>query len=359
MRTHHRMIALAVTGVVALGLTACAGGEADAGDDNVSITLVQGTTALPFAQTTAAGAKAAIAEVGGVHLEVAGPANIDPATEVKIFQQVVSTRPDGILLQELPPDLFTRPVQDAEDAGITVLPYTIAPASDSSSTIFVGDNGFDIGRMGADAVADALIAQHGSEDITGKIPTGICVPGLSVLTSRIDGFRERMAERLPGVEVLEPFDSKSDPAQNFTVWQQAVSANADAVAMMTPCEADVQNLIKIKQDSDATWQLAGFDINDISLQGLRDGVIVGLFPQSSYLHGYVSARLLAESLKNGTDLPKGWVAIEVIPVTAENVEEIAERESSPEAQAAYWKPYIDEIFAADTVATRPLADANK
>jgi ribose transport system substrate-binding protein len=359
MNTRHRIAAAIVAPLTLVALAACADTGGGGGDEPIKITLVQGTTALPFAQITAAGATAAMEEVGGIDFDIAGPANIDPAAEVKIFQQVVATRPDGILLQELPPELFTRPVEDAEAAGIVVLPYTIAPAADSTSTSFVGDNGFDLGRAGAEAVADALIEQFGSEDITGDIVTGICVPGLSVLTSRIDGFKERITERLPGVNVLDAFDSKGDPAQNFTVWQQAVSANPDAIAMMSPCEADVQNLIKIKEDSGAEWQLAGFDINEISLQGVRDGTIVGLYPQSSYMHGYVGARILAEALKNGTDLPKGWVEIPVVPVTADNVDEIAEREASDDAQAAFWQPYIDEIFSADPLVTRPLEEANK
>jgi ribose transport system substrate-binding protein len=359
MKTRHRIAAAIVAPLTLVALAACSDPGGGGGDEPIKITLVQGVTALPFAQVTAQGATAAMEEVGGIDFDIAGPANIDPATEVKIFQQVVSTRPDGILLQELPPELFTRPVEDAEDAGIVVLPYTIAPAADTTSTSFVGDNGFDLGRFGGDAVADALIEQFGSEDVTGEVVTGICVPGLSVLTSRIDGFTERLTERLPGVTVLDPFDSKPDPAQNFTVWQQAVSANPDAIAMMSPCEADVQNLVKIKEDAGDDWQLAAFDINDISLQGLRDGTIVGLFPQSSYLHGYVSARILAEALKNGTDLPTGWVEIPIVPVTAENIEEIAEREADDDAQAAFWQPYIDEIFGADPLVTRPLEESIK
>lgn len=360
MNTRHRIAAIGVAPLTLIALAACADPGGGGGtDEEISITLVQGVTALPFAQKTAAGATAAIEEIGGIDFEIAGPANIDPAAEVKIFQQVVATRPDGILLQELPPELFTRPVEDAEDAGIVVLPYTIAPAADSTSVSFVGDNGFDLGRLGGDAVADALIEQFGSEDVSGDVVTGICVPGLSVLTSRIDGFRERLTERLPGVNVLEPFDSKPDPAQNFTVWQQAVSANPDAIGMMSPCEADVQNLTKIKRDSGAEWQMAGFDINEVSLQGLRDGLIVGLYPQSSYLHGYVSARILAEALKNGTGLPEGWVEIGVVPVTPDNVDEIAERESDDEVQAEFWQPYIDEIFSQDPLVTRPLEEANK
>lgn len=362
--TRTRITAALLVPATVAALAACssqagagADGEGEA-KETVTIAMIQGVTGLPWAQILAAGAQAAADEVGGVDFSVAGPANVDPPGEVKIFQQVVATRPDGILVHELPPELFTRPVEDAEAAGVTVLPFTIAPAVDSTSTTFVGDSGFALGRMGADAVADALIEQAGSEDVEGDIVTGICVPGLSVLQSRIDGFKDRMAERLPGVTVLDPIDSKAENAANFSVWQQAVSANPDALAMMGPCQQDVQSLVKIKQDSGASWQLTGFDIDDIALSGVADGSVVGLFPLSAYLHGYASTRVLAEALKSGTPLPEGWVEMPVVPVTAENLDEIVERESSVEAQAAFWKPYIDEIFAGDTVATRPLADAN-
>ncbi|WP_375386056.1 sugar ABC transporter substrate-binding protein [uncultured Microbacterium sp.] len=357
MRHRYRLAAAVTAPLMLVSLAACSGsaGGGESGDD-ISITMVQGVTGLPFAQTAAAGAKAAIADVGGIGFDIAGPANIDPAAEVKIFQQVVSTRPRAILLHELPPELFTRPVEDAEAAGVVVLPYNIAPTADSSSTSYVGGSGADLGRMGADAMADQLIKQAGSEDVTGEIVTGICVPGLSVIQSRIDGFKERLAERLPNVVVLDPFDSKTDPAQDFTVWQQAVSANPNALGMMSPCEADVQNLIKIKRDSDADWLLAAFDINDEILKGYRDGLLVSLTPESHYMIGYVSARILAESLKNGTDLPEGWVEIPVVPVTDENIDAIEVREGSEEAQAAFWKPYIDDLFSKDPLVTRPLSD---
>ena len=360
MPIQKKLVLGLVVSATALSLAACSSNSsgAPASSKTVSIVLVQGTTALPFAQVTAAGAKAAAQAVGGIKFSVAGPANIDPATETKDFQQVVAARPDGIVLQELPPDLFTRLVKDAESSGITVLPYNIAPAANSSSTSFVGDNGLELGRKAADVVADAVVKSKGA-DASGQIVTGICVPGLSVLTQRLDGFKAEMAKRLPKVQVLDAFNSQSDPAADFTVWQQAVSAHPDALAMISPCEADNENLIKIKRASNAKWFLVPFDIDSIALGAVKDGTVLQIIPQSPYVHGYVSIRLLAESLKTGKPLPKGWVKTPIIPVTSANVDEIIKRESSPANQAAYWKPYIDKIFATNPVQTLPLTDANK
>jgi ABC-type sugar transport system substrate-binding protein len=364
LRTHWtHLIGFAAGCALLLSSAGCSSnssGSAGSGasGDPVTIVMVQGVTGLPFAQLSAQGGKDAAAAVGGIDFSVAGPANIDPSAETKIFQQVLATGPAGIVLQELPPDLFTRLVKDAQGKSITVLPYTIAPAADSTATTFVGDNGLDLGRMGADRLAQALIATHGP-DVRGEIVTGICVPGLSVLTQRIDGLKDELAKKLPGVTVLDPFDSKTDPAQNYTVWAQAVAANPDALAMMSPCEADNQNLTKLKRSSTASWELVAFDLDAEIMQGVKDGVVLAVFPQSSYVHGYVATRLLAETLKAGATLPAGWVQMPVVPVDTGNIDQIVTRESSVDDQRAFWQPYIDKIFTDSPVKTVPLEQANQ
>lgn len=354
MRRRHRMHTVLAIGCTTALTAACSGSAGgDGAQESVSIVMVQGVTGLPFAKIAAQGAKDAAAEVGGVDFKVQGPANIDSAAEVKIFQQVVSTRPDGIVLQELPPNLFTRPVEDAVESGITVLPYTIAPEKGSVTESFVGDDGRDLGRMAADRLAEEFTEEHGP-DVSGEIVTGICVPGLSVLTQRLDGFKERMAEKLPNVKVLDPFDSKGDPAENYNVWKRATETNPDALAMISPCEADNQNLVKIKERANASWVLTPFDLDDEILQGVKDGTVLAVFPQSSYLHGYAATRLLAETLKAGEELPKGWVKMPIVPIDAGNVDEIIKRESSFEEQKKFWAPYVEEIFSSDPIATEPL-----
>jgi len=360
--THRRSIATIAAAALALTTAACssssAGGGTSTPKKSVKIVMVQGVTGAPFAQITAQGAKDAASAVGGVNFSVAGPANIDPSTETKIFQQIVATKPDGIVLQELPPDLFTRLVKDAQQAGITVLPYTIAPAAGGSATTFVGDDGLDLGRMAADRIAEELTKIKGA-NVSGEIVTGICVPGLSVLTQRLDGLKQEMAKKLPNVRVLDAFDSKPDPGQDFTVWQQAVAAHPNALAMVSPCEADNQNLVKIKKTSHAAWLLTPFDLDDQIIGGVKDGTVLAVFPQSSYVHGYAATRLLADALKSGSKLPSGWVKMPVVPVDKANIDEIVARQSSVDNQRSYWKSYIDKIFATSSVATLPLDQANR
>lgn len=347
---------LAIGCLTALMAACSSSAGTDGPKKSVSIVMVQGVTGLPFAKITAQGGKDAVAKVGGVKFKVAGPASIDSSAEVKIFQQVVATRPDGIVIQELPPNLFTRPVKDAIESGIPVLPYTIAPAKGSTTASFVGDNGQDLGRLAADRLAKELTAKRGP-DVSGEIVTGICVPGLSVLTQRIDGLKAQLAKKLPKVKVLDPFDSKADPGESYNTWKRAADAHPDALAMVSPCEYDNENLIKIKERSRASWLLTPFDLNDRILQGVRDGTVLAVFPQSSYVHGYVATRLMAETLKAGKELPEGWVKMPVVPVDSANVEEIVKRESSPDAQREFWRPYVEKIFSGDSIATVPLEQA--
>jgi ABC-type sugar transport system substrate-binding protein len=359
MKLTKKTLAMMTAVAAIVSLSACSSGGGSSADKPLKITMVQGFTGSPYAQTTAAGAQDA-ADALGVDLTITGPVNIDPAKEVQIFEQVVGTNPDGILLHELPPDLFTRPVQIAEEAGIPILPYTIAPAADTTSKSYVGSNDRQVGRDAADYMADLFIKENnGDKNVKGTIVTGICVPGLSVLTSRVEGFTEQMNKRLPNVTVTEAFDSKTDPAENYAVWEQAAAANPDALEFFGPCEGDNQSLTKIKEATGAKWKIVSLDTNEIVLNGLKAGLVEAVFPTSSYAAGYVALWVLATALQNGEPMPEGWVDIPVVPIFQADADTAIAREASPAKIAEFWKPYIDEIVNAKPIKTQPLSDSLK
>ena len=68
--------------------------------------------------------------------------------------------------------------------------------------------------------------------------------------------------------------------------------------------------------------IAGFDENELTLQGIADGHIVGTVSQDPYQYGYLSVKLL-HSLSTGEgEVPaETWVPTELAVVTADNVDE--------------------------------------
>lgn len=358
----HRIALLAAAPLVLVALAGCSTGASPSDatatrSGDVRIVMVQGGSSIPYQQDEAAGAKAGAA-AAGVTISFAGPSLPDATQQVNALQQVVSTAPDGILVQELPPEQFTRPVQLAEDAGITVLPYQVPPAADSTSTSFVGNNDRDLGRAAGKAVAQAIIDEKGAQ-ASGEIIVGNCIPGLSVLENRIAGYTEAIQAALPGVTVKEPITTALESAGSYNIWKPAIDAAPDVLAAYSPCEPDTQALTKIRQETGADWLVVGHDIDDITLAGVASGDIVGLYPISSYQHGYLAAYILGTALKTGEPVPAGWIPEDTVVIDASNIDTVGAQLGNPDTVAEFWQPGIDKILSTPDYGARPLAEASE
>ena len=332
-------------------------GSAATGGASKKIVMVQAATSIPYTQQEVEGAKDGAA-AAGVSITFTGPSINNPEQQISQLQQTVAAKPDGILIQEIPPSVFVRPVQLAEQAGIPVLPYQVPPAENSSSKSFVGNNDKELGRQAGDAVADAIVAAKG-KDATGVVLTGTCLPGLSVLDARVAGFTAAIASKLPAVKVLAPFKSAQDPTASYNVWKPALAAQSNVVAAYSPCEPDTEALVKIKTESNASWVLAGHDIDTITLGAVQKGQIVGLYPISPYEHGYLAAYILGTSLVGGKPIPAGFIAEDTVPITAQNFGSVGQSQLTAEGRKAFWKPYIDKVLAESNYGAKPLAQASQ
>lgn len=336
---------------------ASSGSAVAAGGASKKIVMVQAATSIPYTQQEVEGAKDGAA-AAGVSITFTGPSINNPEQQISQLQQTVAAKPDGILIQEIPPSVFVRPVQLAEQAGIPVLPYQVPPAVDSSSKSFVGNNDKELGRQAGDAVAEAIVKAKG-KDATGVVLTGTCLPGLSVLDARVAGFTAAVTSKLPSVKVLPPFKSAQDPTASYNVWKPALAGQSNVVAAYSPCEPDTEALVKIKTESNAPWLLVGHDIDTITLSAVQKGQIVGLYPISPYEHGYLAAYVLGTSLKDGKPVPAGFIAEDTVPITAQNFATVGQSQLTADGRKAFWKPYIDKVLAKPNYGARPLAQASQ
>ena len=330
------------------------GGKGGAGK---KIVMVQAATSIPYTQQEVEGAKDGAA-AAGVSISFTGPSINNPEQQISQLQQAVAGKPDGILIQEIPPSVFVRPVQLAEQAGVPVLPFQVPPAANSSSKSFVGNNDKQLGGQAGDAVADAIISSKG-KGATGVVLTGTCLPGLSVLDARVAGFTAAIHNKLPSVKVLAPFKSAQDPTASYGIWKPALAAQSNVVAAYSPCEPDTEALVKIKTESNAAWILAGHDIDTITLTAVQKGQIVGLYPISPYEHGYLAAYILGKSLTDGKAVPAGFIAEDTVPITQATYATAGQSQLTAEGRKAFWKPYIDKILAKPNYGAKPLTEASQ
>jgi ABC-type sugar transport system substrate-binding protein len=297
----------------------------------------------PYTQQLLDGAQAAADECGA-EITTAGPPAFDSQQQVTLFQDIVSGGADAVVLVGFPAEFWIRPIDEAVGRGVVVSTFDVeSPASLQS--LHTAPKQKDQGRAMANVLADAL-----GEDATGTVYVGICLPGLELIEARIVGFREVMAERLPGVEVPPNFDVAFDQTENFARWNDVISQNPGGLAYVGYCENDLPSLVRIKEsDPEATYLIGSIGLNPDGLQGIADGTALVAIGQKPFMQGYVAMRAMLENLVAGTETPRGWIDVQPEIVTADNVAEVIAREESlaegTAATQAYYQPEIDAIFA--------------
>ena len=161
----------------------------------------------------------------------------------------------------------------------------------------------------------------------------------------------------PGIRTLGPHHTFSDPAQNYNAWIAQVHAHPDALAFLGVGDADSYDLAKIKQQEKGKYLTAGFDVDPKTLQAVKDGTnFAGIDPEH-FLKGYISAAVLAKTVRDGKKPPSGWFKTPGMVLDSGNIDEVIAREKSPEAAYNWYKPQIDKLLANVDESLNPLSQA--
>ncbi|WP_024285488.1 sugar ABC transporter substrate-binding protein [Cellulomonas sp. KRMCY2] len=372
MRTLNRRTAVgSLVAVLALATTACSSGGADTADPGTSSTESSATSGSPaasapqlhmgiavanaslnFANEMADGATMAATNDGNVDFQVVGPPDTDGPAEVQLFQNLVTTATDGVILENLNPPLFTRPAADAIAAGVPVIALDTSPTDGSDVTFYVGNDNYDLGVQMAHEMLKNLDA-----DPQGEVVIGVPNPAAPVLANRAQGIMDTLAAEAPGITVFGPYETYSEPTKNYGAWEAQVHAHPDALAFLGVGDADSYDLAKLKTEQNGTWLTAGFDVDGKTLQAVKDGQNFMTMDPEHFLKGYIASALLIDSVRNGTELPSGWFVSPGLVVTADNVDEVITRETTPQAAYDWYKPQIDALLGDVEASMKPLGEA--
>jgi ABC-type sugar transport system substrate-binding protein len=357
--TFPRRVRLAGLAVVALLVLAGCGGDGNGGGGGASgdgapkkMSFVVANISLNFATEMANGGKFAADDVGGIDLKVVGPPTTDGPAEVQLFQNATVNSPDGAVVENLAPQLFTRPYAQAVAKGVPVVALDTVPLPGSNVELYVGNDNYELGVQLAEETIKRLPA-----DAAGTVVVGVPNPGVPVLDFRAKGIKDTFAAKLPKVTVKGPFQTFSDPGQSYNAWSSQVRSNRDALAFLGVGDADSYSLARLKKETGGKFLTAGFDLDAKTLEAVKDGTNFVTISPEHYLKGYIAMRLLAEPVKAGKPLAKGWFKEPGLIVDAENVDEIIKRQSSDTERRAWLEDEIAKIFADTSGYMQPLPEA--
>jgi ribose transport system substrate-binding protein len=338
--------------VLALGISGCGGASRPTvSSERPEIGYVVSNSDY-FAKDMSEGFRAGAQIAGGVETKVVGPRTTDPPKQVDLFKELTTTAKGGIAVSATSRALLARPLAEAAAEGIPLAVSAGQPPPGSGVKLLIENDNYELGRMLADEAIKRL-----PPEAMGKIVLGSDRPAHPALEQRARGMREVFATRLPGVRVVGPFDTQQDQRTNLAAWRLLVDANPDAVAFLGTGDVDAFNLPDVRAGSKGTWLSGGFSIEPHVLQGVKNGHMFAVISPEHFLKGATTGWLLAQRAKGVRALPEGWLATPGLPVTADNVDEIIQRQSAEAAKLSWTKPQLDRITADTAGILRPLEHA--
>ncbi|MFI9759389.1 sugar ABC transporter substrate-binding protein [Streptomyces sp. NPDC051963] len=354
MHPRFRTVSAALGALALLASFGCGesgSGSGKGGELNMGIAVAN--ISLNFAHEMVLGAESAASHAGNVDFKAVGPPNTDGPAEVQLFQNLTTRAKDGIVLENLDPPIFTRPAARAVDQGIPIVALDTAPTDGSKVGFYVGNDNYALGELMAKEALERL-----GDDPKGEVAIGVPNPGTPVLDNRAQGIADTFEKEAPNVEIVGPFQTYSDPGQNYSSWSAQVNAHPDAIAFLGVGDADSYNLAKIKQAKKGSWLSAGFDVDPKTLDAVKDGSNFVTIDPQHFLKGYLSTAMLIESVRdNDGKLPEGWFLSPGGVVDSSNIDEIITRQKSADAAYDWYKPTIDKLLGDQEANLKPLKDA--
>jgi rhamnose transport system substrate-binding protein len=235
--------ALAVAAAGVLALAGCTqqnpgggGGEGGGGEDQVSVAFVPKLQGIPYFEAMNTGGQKAAQELG-IEWIYRGASTADPGAQTEIVNSLIQQRVDVLVVAPNDPDSMAPVLQEAADAGITVMTAD-TDAPNSVREAFVNQASPE--GVGT-ALTDALLEAMGG---SGKYAIVSCGQTAANLNSWIEVQRKVTAEKYPGAEIVDVVYAGEDEAQAVTMAKDLMNAHPDLTGLVGECTASAPAVAK-------------------------------------------------------------------------------------------------------------------
>jgi ribose transport system substrate-binding protein len=259
------------------------------------IAVIPKASADLFWQSVHAGAVKGATE-NNVDIVWNGPPNeTDIAGEMQIVETMINRQVDAIALAPSDRSAFKIVVDRATEAGIPVIVYDSAVATDKYVTFVATDN-YAAGELGADRMGKVL---HGK----GRIVMVKTTPGGASTTARESGFRHELHQRFPEIQILDERFGMASIAQSLTVTENMLTAHPDLNGIFCSNESGTAGAVQALKARGGKIKLVGFDSSPMLVAELQAGHIDSLVIQDPFKMGETA---VIEAIKaiHGEKTPK-------------------------------------------------------
>jgi ribose transport system substrate-binding protein len=344
MSLKRLLTVLAVAALLVLGVAACGDDDSDSGGNGGSDAAAQTTDDAGTGGSSSSGPVTIVASVpptdhgwlGAISKNAQAAAEkfddvrfrlleaADADSQAQQIEQVISDRPDALVV--LPQDgaALTPVAQRAEAAGIPVVNVDrLFTAPDAATATILGDN-YQIGVLAADYIADELRCEGNVVEIQG-------LAGISVTEERSRGFTDQLRKVCPdgGIDIVARQPGDFNPDTGLRVMETILQAQDRIDAVYTHDDDMAQGVVQAIRNAgrDDEMFLTGVGGSQDAMDQIREG---GLY-RATFLYNpnmAASAVNMARLIALGEGFPElvppevpRQIIVPAATVTQDNVEE--------------------------------------
>ncbi len=252
MSLKRLLLMLVAAALLATGVVAC-GGDDDDGDSGaaaqstteespakggkVDIVASVPPTDHGWLGAISKNAKAAAEAHDDVNFRLLEAADAD--SQAQQIEQVISDKPDALVVLPQDGEALTPVAQKAEAAGIPVINVDrLFSQPDAATATILGDN-YQIGVLAADYISDQLKCKGNVVEIQG-------LAGISVTEERSKGFSDELKKKCPGggVEIVAKQPGDFNPDTGLKVMENILQAEDQIDAVYTHDDDMAQGVVQ-------------------------------------------------------------------------------------------------------------------
>ncbi|MGB0663441.1 MAG: sugar ABC transporter substrate-binding protein [Pontibacterium sp.] len=254
--------------------------------------------------------------------------NYSVQEHVRLLEQAISTRPDGIAVPIVSPDAFEGPLRKAIESGIPVVAFNIPDPRAEEDRIpyltYVGGDEYLTGKH----LGQFVLSQAAEGEIPKpkRVVCAIHDAAHAGLKSRCKGMKDAVTGS--GAQFDELFIG-AEPATARNTLQSYLSANKDANYIFTvagwssPWAYSVADEMGLSPDVDNKGvTVLTVDEAPVSIEGIRQGKLLAANSQGFWLQGYAPMEWLYWNHELGYE-PKSDILTGPVIINAENADKWA------------------------------------
>ncbi len=273
---------LALLGTVTL----CLGSHAQAADKKALYFVVNG--ASDFWKAAEAGVKKAQTELPNYTLQLKYPEQSSAAIQNRLMDDLIASGAAGIMVSSVDPK--TQIDELNRIAGQTVLFTTDSDAPNSKRIAYIGSSNVDAGKQAGELMKKAL-------PDGGKCMGYVGLPGADNARERIEGIKTAIAgTKITLVDVRA--DDIDQPRAKRNV-EDTLTADPSINCMVGIYSYNTPQIYQALKEAGKLGQIKviGFDEDQVTLGGVKEGSIIGTVVQQPYEWGYQGMKDMAKYIE--------------------------------------------------------------